>query len=150
MVIRFAFAAFALALSSQASAFCVYNYSDKSVKFSQDSASGIPFKGFSKTVDPGGKACCNYKNRDCNMIGGQTAPLGMFTHIKGEKGLMGTQKISGCGVPANGSGGGPKVVRHEAGGWIEVSGGKNGKPYTAVAFTADGKTSKSNACSDGT
>ena len=149
-MIRYALGLAALVLSTHAAAFCVYNHSDKEVEFRQDSASGIPFKGFSKTVEPGGKACCNWKNRDCNMIGGQKAPLGMFTHVKGEKGLMGTQKIYGCGVPANGSGGGPKVVRHEAGGWIEVYGGKGGKPYSAIAFATDGKTSKSNACSDGT
>ncbi len=57
-----------LAAAAPASAFCVYNKT--SVQLQVEQTKGCKFdKGFSKFIDPGEHACCNWKNHDCNKHG---------------------------------------------------------------------------------
>ncbi len=70
---RYAMAAICAALllgllAAPASAFCVYNKTDVRVGVIQKTGC-VYGRGFSKYIDPGERACCNWKNHDCNKHG---------------------------------------------------------------------------------
>jgi hypothetical protein len=48
--------------------FCVYNSSPVTIEAIQWGG-GRDFKDFRATIHPGKRACCNYKNKDCNRSG---------------------------------------------------------------------------------
>jgi len=54
--------------SGTASAFCVYNSTPFTIDVFQ-AGGGKTFKEFHKRIKPGNKACCNWKNKDCNKTG---------------------------------------------------------------------------------
>ncbi len=64
-----------LAPAAPASAFCIYNKSDLKVRV--DQISGGKFgHSFTRYIDPGGRACCNWKNKDCNKNGHKDSEVG--------------------------------------------------------------------------
>jgi hypothetical protein len=53
-----------------AEAFCIYNRTDDIViKVKQTGGGVVLVKGFKAKINPGEKACCNWKNKDCNLEG---------------------------------------------------------------------------------
>ncbi len=48
--------------------FCVYNFTDTNIGVDQVKG-GKMVKDFFASLKPGEKACCNWKNRDCNKQG---------------------------------------------------------------------------------
>ena len=108
--------------SVNANAFCVYNKSDKPANFRQQEM----WKGMSTMIKPGDKACCNWKEKDCNPSKKQNATLKAklgagddskknSSYAKGEE----------CGVFKQGDG---ASLKHEAGGYLVI---ENYKQYDA-------------------
>jgi len=67
MAVVFAVLAVFLAVEG-AEAFCVYNNTDKLMNVCQASGSSGA-KGLKEDIGPGGNACCNWQNKDCNKEG---------------------------------------------------------------------------------
>ena len=62
--------------STDARAFCIYNDTPLLLHVTQlegqrYSTLGLLHHGFKKYMDPGTNACCNWKDRDCNVKGGR-------------------------------------------------------------------------------
>lgn len=68
----------ACCLASNSYAYCVYNASDSEAHF------GSFGKGtnFSKTLPPGGKACCPYSTKSCNFGKSKTSLVQMATRVE--------------------------------------------------------------------
>lgn len=86
--------------AGDASAFCIYNKIAGKTAYAMQLGN---LKGFSGSISPGGKKCCNYKNRDCNEGGKREAMLDMETRVEITKptslGLVSVgQKSAKCGV----------------------------------------------------
>jgi hypothetical protein len=77
-----------------ASAFCVYNNIAKKKIFAMQLGK---LKGFSGTISPGDKACCNYKNNDCNKGGNREKMLDMETRVEIKKGSSLVAKLQAGG-----------------------------------------------------
>jgi len=62
--------------ASEAGAFCIHNWTDTEIAVKQvHGGTSIPFKGFSKTIKAGEKACCNWRTHDCNTKGKEHAKV---------------------------------------------------------------------------
>lgn len=73
------FAVFAsLLVVRGADAFCVYNNTDKELHVSEDVNGGSFWRAFEQNIAPGGKACCNWKEKSCNK-GGKRESIVRFT-----------------------------------------------------------------------
>jgi len=57
-----------LLAAAPASAFCVYNKTDEEIHVYQWSGNRFSH-GFSRDIKPGERACCNWKDKDCNKKG---------------------------------------------------------------------------------
>ena len=57
-----------LAPAGPAQAFCIYNYSDMGLTVQQTKGCHLSWC-FEKGIKPGDKACCNWKNKECNNKG---------------------------------------------------------------------------------
>jgi len=89
-------------------AFCIYNRSD--IKFFIWQAGGgtdVAPKQFRVDINPGGKECCNWKNKDCNKEGKRDSTL-----------VFNVEKKAGDNKNIC-------IVTIPAGGYVEVK-GKNG------------------------
>ncbi len=57
-------------------AFCIYNHTDTTIHVKQIyGGKGWPYR-FKADLDPGEKACCNWKNKDCNTGGHRDSVVG--------------------------------------------------------------------------
>ena len=94
-----------------AEAFCIYNRTnDIVIKVKQTGGGADPSQlvGFKAKINPGEKACCNWKNKDCNKEGNRdstvvfnvekksqenkniciiTIPAGGYAKVKGKNGV---------------------------------------------------------------
>ncbi len=103
-----------LLASSNLFGFCVYNNTDVDIKAKQVSG-GVIFKSFKKEIthyDGYNKACCNWKNHDCNKEGKRDSIVS-FDIYRYSQDIYDHWKII-C-----------KDVKIKAGGYIVVE-GKNG------------------------
>ena len=93
-----------------AEAFCIYNRTnDIVIKVKQTGGGADPSQlvGFKAKINPGEKACCNWKNFDCNTEGKRDSTVAfVITYANWEN-----ETICGISIPA--------------GGYVEVK-GKNG------------------------
>ena len=64
-----------LAFAGQSAAFCVHNYTDRDMAFSQSSGEVLG-KGYRNTLSPGETGCCNWGNKDCNKKGHKDSAVG--------------------------------------------------------------------------
>lgn len=143
-----------------ASAFCVYNKIASKKVFAMQLGK---LKGFSGTIKPGDKACCNYKNSDCNKGGNREKMLDMETRVEIKKGTnlglmsVGNESTS-CGVETydavNGSG---LEAKLQAGGyWVfrdnprfdrnSKKYGWQNPPYILESYSWDHKLLKTYNC----
>ncbi len=65
-------------------AFCVYNFSDRVVRVEQMSNFRFVETSFTKTIKPGEKACCNWKNHDCNKEGKRDSSTKFYIVFEGK------------------------------------------------------------------
>ncbi|MGV8078902.1 MAG: hypothetical protein AB2L22_02410 [Syntrophales bacterium] len=104
-------------------AFCVYNNTD--IEFTaRENQGGKSLKEFEKQIRPGGHACCNWKNRDCNAQGKRDSIITLSAAI------MEVDIIYICFK---------YPVR--AGGWLSVTGEKDSylcKSYFDESWDKDG------------
>ena len=63
-----------LAPAGPAQAFCIYNYTDMGLYVNEISG-GSTLRHFQNVVQANGKACCNWKNKDCNEQGKRDSVL---------------------------------------------------------------------------
>ena len=63
------FLAVMLFVVDHAFSFCVYNFSDTTVAVEEVKGGKFGKSFFASCLKPGQKACCNWKNRDCNKEG---------------------------------------------------------------------------------
>ena len=62
--------------AGEAAAFCIHNWTDTEIAVKQvRGGTSMPFKGFSKSLKPGKKACCNWQTHDCNTKGTRHAKV---------------------------------------------------------------------------
>ena len=89
-----------------AEAFCIYNRTnDIVIKVKQTGGGVVLVKGFKAKINPGEHACCNWKNKDCNLKCKRDSTVAfVITYINGDT-------MCGISIPA--------------GGYVEVK-GKNG------------------------
>lgn len=100
--------------SIQANAFCVYNKSDKPARFQQVEM----WKGMTTLIKPGDKACCNWKEKDCNPSKKQNATLKAILGAGDDsKKHSSYAKGENCGVFKQGDG---ASLKHEAGGYLVI------------------------------
>lgn len=139
-------------LPAPAEAFCLYNYTDRGIRFIQQANIIKLWKAFDKTVASKGNACCNWQNRDCNPGGKKTSTVEFMAQ------LTVSNRAIGCG-PGKGVPGmeieNPHVAV-EAGGWVEVykAPGYDRKKYAskdnpfgiAQSYKADGSLLASFHC----
>ncbi|MCF8034153.1 MAG: hypothetical protein K9K66_18980 [Desulfarculaceae bacterium] len=92
-----------LAPAAPASAFCIYNQTGAQVTVVQESG-GRFSRGFKAKMGAESKACCNWKNKDCNKHGHKDSTL-TFTVFK----WVGAQEVELC-----------HKVRIKAGGWLDI------------------------------
>lgn len=129
-----------LTAAGDASAYCVYNKSDRAAHFS---SFGGP--NFSKTVQPGGKACCPYNERTCNSGTKRTTVTQMATSITTSSTNLGIGSVTkgfrcgelmGTGMNqfTQGQGHGYWV---QGSGWAELH--KSGDGYVVQVYNADSK-----------
>lgn len=101
-VVLAAAALLAAAAAPGASAFCVYNeLKDKPVSLAQEEHPDWKRNDarFRKTVPPGGNACCEFKNLDCNPNGRQNSLVGLeVAVVDGDR----TLKCGPVGTPEKG------------------------------------------------
>ncbi len=63
-------------LNIKLNAYCIHNNTDITIKVEQTTGGkGWPYR-FSKNLDPGESACCNWKNSDCNTGGHRDSLVG--------------------------------------------------------------------------
>ena len=100
-----------LAPAGPAQAFCIYNHSDTDL-YVNEIEGGSFLRHFQNVVEAGGKACCNWKNKDCNEKGKRDSVL----------------KFSACAsidsCPC-------REVEVKAGGWMDINGSGNNITCTA-------------------
>lgn len=77
--------------SAPAFAFCIYNETKRDI-WTNQTANEFG-SGYAGTIKGGKKACCNWKNKDCNPKGGQDTPLLMY--VRGDH--IGNGGAWGCG-----------------------------------------------------
>ncbi len=67
-----------LLVATNSFAYCIYNQTDVLIKAKQVSGGKGLFYRFSKEIDPyeDSKACCNWKNHDCNTEGKRDSIVG--------------------------------------------------------------------------
>ncbi len=97
----------ALAPAAPASAFCIYNKTSKTQAVDQVSGGELG-RQFHKIIKPGERACCNWKNKQCNKHGHKHSILTFSAS------LQNSEKFE-C-----------KDVRVKAGGWLDIE-QKDGK-----------------------
>ncbi len=91
-----------LASAAPALAFCVYNRTDEEINVYQQSGHRSS-RGFSANIKSGERACCNWKNKDCNKKGHKHS---IVTFIVSKKRFAVDHNCSGVEV--------------KAGGWMDV------------------------------
>ena len=94
-------------------AFCIYNNIGQTVQVKQTHG-GKAFRGFSAHIDPTKRACCNWKNDDCNKDGDKDSTLRFTVEIIFPEG--GTKEI--C-----------RAFPIKAGGWMTIDGEGNCHAY---------------------
>jgi len=62
-----------------AEAFCVYNQTDRRINVEQTGGHKKD-SGFVRGIDPGGKECCNWQNKDCNKEGKRDGIVGFSVY----------------------------------------------------------------------
>ena len=101
-------------IAGDASAFCVYNGTDKDILFAQTQVS---VKQMNKVIKPKERGCCNWENKDCNpkkkqnQILEATVLTDYATKLSSYSGIR-------CGIFYQGEG---AKIKHEAGGTIAIS-----------------------------
>lgn len=90
-----------------AEAFCIYNRTNDIVIKVKQTGGGYYIEGerFKEKINPGEHACCNWKNRECNMEGKRDSTVAFV--------ITDINDVTICGISI------------PAGGWVEVK-GKNG------------------------
>ena len=126
-----AFLALALC-ASHAHAYCVYNDTDREVSVTQERHpdSLRDERRFRHTLAPGGRACCERRNLDCNPEGRANAVLNLEVVIAGEPPYA-------CGFPA----GAQPNVKVSGAGTIHIQRNprKSASPYVGRVRTHDRK-----------
>lgn len=93
-----------LSIMGMADAFCIYNRSNQKLGVIQESG-GQALHSFQADISPGGQACCNWRNADCNKEGKKTSIL-TFTVPRWYE-----DNVNFC-----------TRVRVQAGGWLTLEG----------------------------
>lgn len=128
--------AVAASAAHDASAFCVHNeLKDRSVTLTQEEHPDWKRNDsrFRKTVAPGGQACCDFKNLDCNPNGRPNSLVGLEVVVDGETPL----RCGPVGAPEKG-----RVVKVSGAGTVRVVPNPKAEkgsaaPYVVRVWTQD-------------